>query len=204
MSANRRPHDPISLRVARTLATALGERDEGTRAHCERVVGLADALGLACGLTQRELKVLRMAACLHDIGKLGVPDEVLHNPGPLDAEGWAVMRTHPERGQRILATLGLDQADQVGLAIRHHHEQFDGAGYPDGLAGESIPIIARIIALADSYDAIATRRVYRDARPHEHTMETLEAERGRKLDPWLFDRFTGLIECSPLRATQAG
>lgn len=200
MSAIRRSQDPITLRVARALAAALGERDEGTRAHCERVIGLAYLLGTACKLSARELRVLHVAACLHDIGKLGVPDEVLHNPGPLDAEGWAVMRTHPERGQRILASLDLDRADEVGIAIRHHHEQFDGAGYPDGLAGESIPIIARIIALADSYDAIATRRVYRDARPHEHTMETLGAERGQKLDPWLFDRFAALIEQSPLRA----
>lgn len=200
MPPDRRSHVPITLRVARTLATALGERDEGTRAHCERVVALADMLGTACKLSRTELRVLHVAACLHDIGKLGVPDEVLHNPGPLDAAGWAVMRTHPERGQRILSTLGLDHADAVGLVIRHHHEQFNGEGYPDRIAGESIPVVSRIIAMADSYDAIATRRVYRDARPHHHTMETLEAERGRKLDPWLFDRFAALIEHSPLRA----
>ncbi|GAA5175708.1 HD domain-containing protein [Niveibacterium umoris] len=193
-------HDPITHRVTRTLVTALGERDEGTRAHCERVVALADLLGRSCGLDGRDLRVLHSAACLHDIGKLGIPDHVLHNPGPLDAESWATMRTHPERGQRILASLGVSRADSVGLAIRHHHEQFDGQGYPDRLAGEAIPVVSRIIAMADTYDAIATRRVYRDAQPHHSTMATMEQERGVKLDPWLFDRFARLIERSPLRA----
>lgn len=194
------PSLPTSLRAARALATALGERDQGTRAHCDRVVDLAAALGRACSLSTRELRVLDMAASLHDIGKLGVPDHVLHRPGPLDADDWTIMRTHPERGQRILAALGLDDADTAGIAIRHHHEHFNGGGYPDGLAGEAIPVLARIVAVADSYDAIATRRIYRDARPHEHTMEALEAERGCKFDPWLLDRFARLIADSPLRA----
>jgi HD-GYP domain-containing protein (c-di-GMP phosphodiesterase class II) len=182
------------VRYAKSLAVALSERDPCTRLHCERVMAISTELGRFCGLPADERKLLRIAAALHDIGKIGIPDRVLHKPGGLDEQEWGIMKTHPERGQRILASIELAGTERIGLIIRHHHEHYDGNGYPDGLAGESIPALARILALADSYDAMVTPRVYQRAKTHREIMEILDQEQGRKHDPYLFAKLARLIE----------
>lgn len=174
------------------LVAALGERDSYTREHADRVITLAEELGRACGLSEQELVVLRLAAALHDIGKIGIPDNILHKPGKLDADEWVVMRTHPERGARILRATGLDVAEAIAEAVACHHEHFDGSGYPAGRRGEEIPVAARIVLIADAYDAMATPRPYHRPRSHAEVMAVLAADVGIKSDPAVFAKFAHL------------
>jgi len=182
------------------LSVALDERHRPTLTHCRRVAGLSLELGRQCGFSKRELRLLRLAAAYHDVGKIGIPDSVLNKPTRFNDDDWAVMRAHSEKGQRILLAAGLEDSDAIGLAVRHHHERYDGDGYPDGLAGEAIPILARIVAIADTYDAMASRRNYGLQRSHPQILDVLREERGRQHDAYLTDRFLGLIENSAFKA----
>jgi putative nucleotidyltransferase with HDIG domain len=128
------------------------------------------------GLSDAELDLVGQAALLHDIGKIGVPDAVLLKDGPLSTAEWVVMRTHPEEGARIIERLGY--LDEIVPGIRHHHERPDGRGYPDGLMGEEIPLAARIIHVADSLDAMTTKRLYRDELSFEDALEEIRCGRG--------------------------
>lgn len=202
MSLPSKSYDTL-IRYTKSLAVALSERDPDTRLHCERVMAISIDLGRFCGLSEDEIELLRIAAAFHDIGKIGIPDRVLLKPGSLDEEEWEVMKTHPERGQRILASVEIEGSDRIGMIIRHHHEHYDGNGYPDGLAGESIPALARILALADSYDAMVTPRVYQRAKAHRKIMKILAEEQGRKHDPYLFAKLARLIETSDFGARHA-
>lgn len=174
------------------LVAALGERDAHTREHADRVIALAERLGRACDLNDHELLVLKLAAALHDIGKIGIPDHILLKPGRLDADEWTVMRTHPERGARILRASGLDVAEEIARVVERHHEHYDGSGYPGGLKGSEIPIAARIVLIADAYDAMVSTRPYHRPRSIREVMEVLEADAGVKSDPELFARFARL------------
>jgi HD-GYP domain-containing protein (c-di-GMP phosphodiesterase class II) len=182
------------------MSVALDERDPATLRHCQRVAGLAWELGRQVGLSERELRILHLAAAFHDVGKIGIPDAVLKKAGRFTDGDWAIMKTHPERGQRILHAAGVRDGDALGLAVRHHHERYDGAGYPDGLAGENIPCLARIIAIADTYDAMIAPRVYGRFRTHADVLRVLREEQGGQHDPWLSGQFLGLIQRSPFRA----
>jgi putative nucleotidyltransferase with HDIG domain len=184
----------------RVLSKALDERDSGTRRHCDRVIELAGSLGRACGLMSDELRLLRMCGLFHDIGKIGIPDRVLHKPGALEADEWDEMRSHPERGQRIVEAIGIDGTEDIALGVRHHHERYDGRGYPDGLSGEEIPHVARMVAVADAYDAMGIARPYHHGRTHEQIMAMLYEESGRKYDPHILDRFAAMIGDSRHRA----
>jgi HD-GYP domain-containing protein (c-di-GMP phosphodiesterase class II) len=189
---------------SRALGKALNEKDAMTLRHCDRVVGLADELGRHCGLATAEIRHLQLAAALHDIGKIGIPDAVLLKPGKFDAEEWREMQSHSERGQRIVRAIDVDGAEEVALAIRHHHEDFSGDGYPDGLSGEAVPFMARMVAVVDSYDAMGEPRPYHPRRTHAQIMGVLEQERGGRFDPWLLDRFAEMIEGSGFRVTSRG
>jgi HD-GYP domain-containing protein (c-di-GMP phosphodiesterase class II) len=156
-------------------------------------------LGRFRGLSAEDLRVLHTAAVLHDIGKTTISDHVLAKQTPYTADDWAIMKSHSAQGQRIIVAAGLDDGDRIGLVVRHHHERFDGAGYPDGLAGEAIPVMARIIAIADAYDAMGRTRVYRNAMPHDEIMRILLNERGRQHDPRLSAQFAAIIQHSPFR-----
>jgi HD-GYP domain-containing protein (c-di-GMP phosphodiesterase class II) len=113
---------------------------------------------------------------------------------------WAIIKTHSIKSQRIILAAGLDDGDQIGLIARHHHERYDGAGYPDGLAGEAIPIMARIVAVADTYDAMARTRVYRSRLPHDRIMRALYDEQGRQHDAYLFQRLVTIMTTSRYKA----
>lgn len=192
--------DSAPLASLASLDAALLQRDQYTGLHCDRVVLIALELGGACGLAAGELAPLSMAARFHDIGKIGIPDEVLLKPGSLDKQEWALMTEHAAKGERIYrATLRAD-APEVAQIIRHHHEAFDGSGYPDGLQGEQIPLLARILTLADCYDAMASSRVYHAGKAHREIMRILHSEKGRKSDPRLFQAFATMIEHSANRA----
>ena len=187
-------------RFTQALSAALHERDPYTRLHCGRVDVLVCELGAACGISASDICTLRISATLHDLGKIGISDSTLFKPAALDHDEWEEMKTHSARGQRIVCATGLAGAQDIGLIIRHHHEHVDGAGYPDGLAGESIPVLSRILALADSYDAMATPRVYHRAKPHAEVMKVMRSEVSTKFDSLLFHKFSELIERSSSRA----
>ncbi len=167
------------------LAALVDHRDPYTFQHSQNVSRYAVRLAERLGLPGSEVELIRSAALIHDIGKIAVPDSILLKPGRLDECEWREMRRHPVVGADMVAHLPEYRAG--ARLIRHHHEAWDGRGYPDGLAGEAIPLGARIIALADSYDAMSTARPYRQALPLESIVEQLRAGKGRQWDPRLVE-----------------
>lgn len=186
----------------RALAVALAYRDRYTQLHSDRVVAIAEAIGIRLGLDDEAIAVLKIGAAFHDIGKIGVPDRVLLKPGKLDEEETAVMRKHPELGAEIIMAIDLESAAEAAEAVRHHHEHFDGGGYPDQVVGDAIPLSSRIIGIADSYDAMAITRSYHQPRTHTRIMEILSEETGKKHDPHLMSVFREVIEDSAHKARQ--
>jgi len=162
------------------LANALEAKDPYTRGHSQRVSVLARRLAEATGASSREADVIAQAGLLHDIGKIGVPESVLGKPGRLDPQEWEMMRRHPVLGAQIVAPFEFFAAGSI--IIRHHHERWDGSGYPDRLAGAAIPLGARIVAVADVYDALTSTRPYRQPLPHSAAIEHMVEEAGRTLD----------------------
>jgi len=182
-------------RIEPVLHEALAHRDTYTATHCHRVGMLASALAQVLGLAADALEMIGVAARLHDVGKIGIPDSVLLKPGPLDAAEWVIMRGHSERGERIvLADSGLPWRNKLASIIRHHHEHYDGGGYPDGLCGQAIPLLSRLLAVVDSYDAMTEPRPYQPARSHREVMGALADERGNKHDPQMVDLMLSLPE----------
>lgn len=175
------------LETVLALAKAVDAKDTYTADHAERLAKMALAIGRDMGMTEHELESLRCGAILHDIGKIGVPDAVLQKPSRLNPAEWAQMREHPSMGARILAPIPhLASAAQIVL---HHHERYDGKGYPDGLAGEAIPLGARILTVVDSYSAIIDRRVYKEARSHAEAVSELRKHAGTQFDPRVVEVF---------------
>ncbi|MGH7325021.1 MAG: HD-GYP domain-containing protein [Candidatus Rokuibacteriota bacterium] len=162
------------------LANALETKDPYTRGHSERVGACSRSLAAALALGALEVEAIAQAGLLHDLGKIGVPEAVLGKRGPLTEDEWSLMRRHPVLGAQIVAPFEFLAA--AAPLIRHHHERWDGSGYPDGLIGEAIPLGARIIAVADVYDALTSDRPYRVALDHPQAVEALAAEAGRTLD----------------------
>jgi HD-GYP domain-containing protein (c-di-GMP phosphodiesterase class II) len=173
------------------LANALEAKDEYTRGHSDRVAALARRLALEAGLTVRQADVIAQSGLLHDLGKIGVPEHILRKSGPLSEEEWALMRRHPVTGSQIVAPL--ESFAEGALIVRHHHEREDGSGYPDGLSGETIPLGARVVAVADVYDALTSERPYRRALTHTEALEWLAAEAGRTLDARLTRLFCDIV-----------
>jgi HD-GYP domain-containing protein (c-di-GMP phosphodiesterase class II)/CHASE2 domain-containing sensor protein len=180
----------IFLHVTLALANAVDAKDPYTRGHSERVILYSDRLARAAGLQMRDVQTIRLASALHDIGKIAIPDGILRKPGMLSDSEMAIMRTHPERGQAIVGPL--EELGSLLPGIRHHHERFDGKGYPDGLRGEEIPLHARIICVADSFDAITSKRYYHEERSLEAGLREMERCAGTQFDPGLIRRF---VEC---------
>lgn len=178
-----------------SLALSIEARDPYTRGHCDRLAEMSAQLGARLHLPEDQIKALRRGGIVHDIGKVVVPDAILLKPGALTPDEIEVMKKHPEAGERICAPLKTFGA--VLPIIRHHHEKHNGSGYPDGLHGEEIPITARILQLADVYDALSTDRVYRTAVPPEEALEIMEEEAVRGWwDRALFDEFRDMIRAA--------
>ena len=170
-----------------SLAKTVEAKDEYTQGHVERVSKLAITLGKKMGLSEEEMEALRYGGILHDIGKIGIPGNILNKPGPLSPEEWEVMKNHPVAGYNICLPLkkNLGYALEV---IRHHHEKLDGSGYPDGIKDEEISTAARIMAVVDIYDALVTDRPYRNGMPLEKAAEILKQDAdNEKLDPLVVD-----------------
>ena len=174
------------------LANAIEARELGMRGHCERLTVLAMRIGLALDLREEEIETLRLGAVLHDIGKIGIPDRVLLKLDSLTPQETELMRTHTIIGDNLLEPI--DLLALVRPIVRSHHERWDGHGYPDGLAGEEIPLGARIIAVADAVEAMSAKRVYREARSEPEIVQELERGRGTQWDPTLVDLVLKLIE----------
>lgn len=175
-----------------SLAQSVEERDPELGQHCHRLAQMGAAMGLTLGLPAQEIATLQRGGYLHDIGKVAVPDHVLFKAGPLNSEEWETMKTHTERGERICS--GMRSLKSVLPIIRNHHERWDGSGYPDGLRGEEIPLLARILQLADIYDALTTARPYKTAASPEQAVAILrqEVSRGWR-DPRLVELFGDIL-----------
>jgi putative nucleotidyltransferase with HDIG domain len=180
------------VEIVMALSKALEARDLSTGAHCRKITRLTELMAVKIGCSFAEVQSIRRAALLHDIGKIGIPDQILHKPGPLTDKEWVVMRQHPEIGARILRMIrGLSEVSRLVLA---HHERYDGSGYPYGLSGESIPIGARILAVVDAYGAMVVDRVYRPAKSYREAIDELRRCAGKDFDPIVVDVFLNLIE----------
>jgi len=156
------------------LAQAVEQRDRQTAGHCERLAFISVALGMAMGLDRANLLALYRGGFLHDVGKVGIPDSILFKPGRLTADEWVTMRSHTARGEDICRHMG--SLLPVLPIIRHHHERWDGSGYPDGLRGAQIPHLARIVQVADIYDALISARPYKPAFPPVEALRILQEE----------------------------
>lgn len=185
------------------LAQAVEHRDKCTGDHCQRLATYSVALGMALGLTKPEIHALYQGGYLHDIGKVAIPDAVLYKEGPLNEEEWALMKTHTVKGEEIckpMKSLGL-----VLPIIRNHHERWDGTGYPDGLAGEQIPMLARVMQIADIYDALTTVRPYKRAMSHQEALAVLRQESARGWrDPVLVTLFEEMCQLAEVSNTAIG
>jgi HD-GYP domain-containing protein (c-di-GMP phosphodiesterase class II) len=176
--------------LAKTLLQALKERDPYTYGHCRRVARNARLLALAAGLNEREARVIEYSSMFHDLGKMGIPDSILLKPGRLTAHEEAIMRAHPTKSVEIVSPLAHVPFFRNTLpGIKHHHERIDGLGYPDGVRGENIPLTARIILIADTFDAMTTTRPYRKGLAHEIAYKELKQFSGRQFDPHLVPIF---------------
>ncbi len=172
--------------AAEGLARAVDARDAYTGEHSAEVGDLAASIGVRMGLGAEEVELLRLAGSLHDVGKLAIPEEILRKPGPLNETERLVLERHPQIGFRMLDSLGIEP---VATWVLHHHERWDGTGYPDQLGGSSIPLGARILFVADAYDAMTTERVYRVRMPHEAAICELERCAGSQFDPQVVAAF---------------
>jgi putative nucleotidyltransferase with HDIG domain len=171
----------------RALSLALDVRDRETEGHAQRVARYMDLMARELRSPQVNVRTLRRGALLHDVGKIGIPDEILRKTGELTGSEWRVMKRHPAYGARILA--GIPYLSGAAEIVRHHHERFDGSGYPDGLAGEDIPLGARIFALADALDAMTSDRPYRRAMSLEDAISEIERCGGKQFDPVMVSAF---------------
>jgi len=182
------------LGAVQALAFALEARDEYTRGHSQRVTDVSVAVARQLGLPAPDGERVRIAGLLHDVGKIGINDTVLLKPAALSPEEVAHVRAHPVIGERILTPVISDR--EIIAAVRHHHERYDGGGYPDGLAGDRIPQPARILSAADAYDAMTSNRPYRPAHPRDYAVAQLEEGSGTQFDPAVVEAIAHVLERS--------
>ncbi len=192
MKKRRKQMETMSLQLMQTLSMTIEAKDEYTRGHSHRVAEYSALIAKELGWSQKEVTNLRNAAHLHDIGKIGIPDTILNKPTKLTEEEYAVIKEHTVIGAEILKNIRL--IDHVTAIARSHHERYDGTGYPDGLKGEEIPLPARIIAVADSYDAMQSRRIYRNPLGTEVIYNEILNNRGTQFDPEIADVFLKLLD----------
>lgn len=184
---------PDEVSTVYALTAAASARDESTNAHAHRMVMLADATARALHLPDDEIHLVRLGALLHDIGKIGVPDAILHKPGPLTSDEWEVMRRHPEIGKEILMQAG-GIFSALACIVAAHHERWDGGGYPSGTKGDAIPFAARILTVIDSYDAMISRRVYKQPISPEAARAELLRCAGSQYDPQIVRAFLAVLD----------
>ncbi|HBA54320.1 MAG TPA: transcriptional regulator, partial [Syntrophorhabdus aromaticivorans] len=179
------------LHTLTSLILAINRRDSYTQDHCKRVTRMSLALSERLGLSNYEKDVLRVVAPIHDVGKIGIPDAILLKPAVLTNEEYAIIKTHVLHGEDIMNKFEI--LSNEAKVVRHHHERFDGTGYPDGLSGEDIPRCSRIIAVCDTYDAMATNRPYRNALTRQEAIAEIVRSKGGQLDPAMTECFIEMV-----------
>lgn len=192
-SAGNKPAQVIPVQTVEALIAVAAAHDQGTDAHAHRLVSLVEATAIKLNLPEGEIHLARLAALLHDIGKIGIPDTILHKPAPLTGDEWSVMRRHPEIGRQILIQVG-GVFQHLAPIVVAHHERWDGSGYPNKLAGENIPLVARIITVVDSYDAMTSNRPYRQPMPTTEARAELLRCTGSQFDPRVVTAFLQVLD----------
>lgn len=183
--------EEMSLQLMQMLSTTIEAKDEYTKGHSHRVAEYSVLIARELGWNEKELSNLKNAAHLHDIGKIAIPDTILNKPSKLSEEEFSIIKEHTIIGANILKNISL--IDHVQEIVRNHHERYDGNGYPDGLKGKEIPLHARIVTVADSYDAMSSQRIYRNQLPPEKIIQELENNKGTQFDPEITDIFLKLL-----------
>ena len=181
-----------NIATMRALIVSEEARDPYIRGHSQRVTEYALAIAGKLKLSDSNKKHIEYAGYLHDIGKIGISDAILHKPGRLDDKEWEVIKRHPVVGVELLAPLKFLPEEKI--IVRHHHERYDGKGYPDGLKGKDIPLGARIMCVADSFDAMNSKRAYRASLPRAKILSELKTSRGTQFDPEMVDAFMDIVE----------
>ena len=197
-----RQNQELFLETIRTLAAAIDAKDRYTRGHSERVSSYSMAISKHLGLTQEEVFRVHIAAILHDVGKLGVKDGILNKPGGLSDEEFEVMRKHPAIGAQIMSPIRM--LKDIIPGIRNHHETWDGTGYPDRLQGDQIPMVARIIGIADTFDAMTTTRPYQQAMTLDYVLSKMQAMSGSRFDPTVIDAFMAAVNAGDISPPSQG
>jgi putative nucleotidyltransferase with HDIG domain len=191
-----RQNQELFLETIRTLAAAIDAKDPYTKGHSERVSAYSMAIARHLGFGFDDVFHVRIAAILHDVGKLGIKDGILNKPGGLTDEEYAIMRRHPDIGAQIMAPIS--KLKTIIPGIRNHHETWDGNGYPDKLKGEQIPMVARIIGVADTFDAMTTNRPYQEAMPLEYVTAKMKAMAGTRFDPKVVEAFAAAVHAGDI------
>ncbi|MCU0234296.1 MAG: HD domain-containing protein [Thermoanaerobaculales bacterium] len=197
-----RQNQELFLETIRTLAAAIDAKDPYTRGHSERVASYAMAISRHLGLSQEEVFRVHIAAILHDVGKLGIRDGILNKPGGLSDEEFEVMRQHPAIGAQIMSPIRM--LKDIIPGIRNHHETWDGTGYPDRLKGEQIPMVARIIGVSDTFDAMTTTRPYQQAMTLDYVLTKMRSMVGSRFDPKVIDAFTAAVSAGDISPPTQG
>ena len=188
----RQSMEKISLQMVQALANTIDAKDSYTNGHSTRVAEYSVMLARRMNYTGEKLEHLYYAALLHDIGKIGVPREIINKPSKLTDEEYAIIKSHPQIGSDILKEI--TEIPDIAIGARYHHERYDGKGYPDGLCGEDIPELARIIGVADAYDAMTSKRSYRDVLAQEIVREEIEKGKGTQFDSKIAEIMLELID----------
>ena len=193
---------PIVVETVTSLAFAIDAKDHYTQGHSQKVSAYAVMIAQALSMSPADIEEIRLAGLLHDIGKVGIPEPILNKSGPLDVSEWEIMKTHTDLGDKLLEPL--KTMTRIRAMIRHHHEFYDGSGYPSRLEGEQIPHGARVIAIADAYDTITTARSYKKARTPEDAFTELERCAANQFDPALLRIFIETMRQAPRPAVESG
>ena len=182
----------LFINSVRMLAAAIDAKDPYTRGHSERVARYSIAIGKNLNLPEKEMRNLRISALLHDVGKIGIDDRILRKPGALSDDEFEVMKGHPAKGAAIMS--GVAQLIDIIPGMKYHHEKWGGGGYPEGLTGEAIPMQARIVAIADTFDAMTTNRPYQKAMELNYVVEKIRGFGGSRFDPRVIDAFANAVK----------
>ncbi len=191
-----RQNQELFLETIKTLAAAIDAKDRYTRGHSDRVSSYSMAISRHLGLSQEEVFRVHIAAILHDVGKLGIKDGILNKPGGLSDEEFEIMRQHPGIGAQIMSPIRM--LKDIIPGIRNHHETWEGTGYPDRLKGEQIPMVARIIGVADTFDAMTTTRPYQQAMTLEYVLAKMNSMSGARFDPLVIDAFMAAVRAGDI------
>ena len=194
---------PAVVETVTSLAFAIDAKDHYTQGHSQKVSAYAVMIAQALGMTHAEVEEIRLAGLLHDIGKVGIPEAILNKSGPLDASEWETMKTHTDLGAQDSRTAA-SRWRRIREMVRHHHEFYDGTGYPLRLEGEQIPYGARVIAIADAYDTITSERTYKKARTPEDAFAELERCAANQFDPEIVRVFIETMRRAPRPTVEAG